>query len=99
MSAIIGVISMIINMVPNGKLINYTVKEQMLDFLPALTISILMGILVHTVTLLEFNSILTLVLQLFVGILTYIGSSIIFKIDSFVYLLDTIKGFSKKGKC
>lgn len=99
MSAIFGVISMIINMVPNGKLINYTVKEQMLDFLPALTISILMGILVHTVTLLEFNSILTLVLQLFVGILTYIGSSIIFKIDSFVYLLDTIKGFSKKGKC
>lgn len=99
MSAIFGVISMIINMVPNGKLINYTVKEQMLDFLPALTISILMGILVHTVTLLEFNSILTLVLQLFVGIITYIGSSIIFKIDSFVYLLDTIKGFSKKGKC
>lgn len=99
MSAIFGVISMIINMVPNGKLINYTVKEQMLDFLPALTISILMGILVHTVTLLEFNSILTLVLQLIVGILTYIGSSIIFKIDSFVYLLDTIKGFSKKGKC
>lgn len=99
MSAIFGVISMIINMVPNGKLINYTVKEQMLDFLPALTISILMGILVHTVTLLEFNSILTLALQLFVGILTYIGSSIIFKIDSFVYLLDTIKGFSKKGKC
>lgn len=99
MSAIFGVISMIINMVPNGKLINYTVKEQMLDFLPALTISILMGILVHAVTLLEFNPILTLVLQLFVGILTYIGSSIIFKIDSFVYLLDTIKGFSKKGKC
>ena len=99
MSAIFGVISMIINMVPNGKLINYTVKEQMLDFLPALTISILMGILVHTVTLLEFNSILTLVLQLIVGILTYIGSSIIFKIDCFVYLLDTIKGFSKKGKC
>lgn len=99
MSAIFGVISMIINMVPNGKLINYTVKEQMLDFLPALTISLLMGILVHAVTLLEFNPILTLVLQLFVGILTYIGSSIIFKIDSFVYLLDTIKGFSKKGKC
>lgn len=97
-SAVFGMISMFINMVPNGKLINYTVKEQILDLLPALILSILMGVLVHTVTLLKLNSILTLALQICVGILAYFGSSIIFKIDSFTYLLDTIKGFSRKGE-
>ena len=73
-------------------------KEQILDLLPALILSIFMGVLVHTVTLLKLNSILTFALQICVGILAYFGSSIIFKIDSFTYLLDTIKGFSRKGE-
>ena len=95
-SAAFGVISMFINMVPNGRLIKYTVKEQIIDLLPAFILSIIMGALTQLVTLLNLNSILTLGLQICVGIIVYFGSSVIFKVDSFSYLLDMINGFAKR---
>lgn len=95
-SAAFGVISMFINMVPNGRLIEYTIKEQIIDLLPAFILSIIMGALTQIVTLLNWNPILTLGLQICVGVTVYFGSSILFKVDSFSYLLGTVKGFAKR---
>lgn len=95
-----GVISTFINAYPNAKLLDYHMKEQCMDILPSLLISIVMGGVVNSVHWLDMTDMLTISIQLFLGIIVYIGLAIVFKIESFTYLLFTIKDLlrSKKGK-
>lgn len=48
--------------------------------------------------LLGLNDWLTLLIQIPLGAVIYIGGSVIFKIESFRYLLDTVKSYRRKGK-
>lgn len=84
-------ISAIINIIPNKKLINYGFKEQIVDILPSLILSILVFFGAYSVLSLSLNSFLTIVLQIFIGMLIYILGSYLLKVDSFVYLVNFIK--------
>ncbi|ULT56202.1 lipopolysaccharide biosynthesis protein [Neobacillus drentensis] len=95
-NAVFAGISMIINMIPNKKLINYSMREQIRDIAPALLLSIAMGGIVYTFSWLSLPAILTLALQIFCGGIIYLGSSYMFKLDSFLYLSDII--IKKLGK-
>ena len=90
----------IINSWPNRKLLNYKYVEQIVDILPCLFLSFFMGIIVYAITFLGFNDLLTILLQFCVGTIVYICCSILFKIDSFYYLLDILKKLflSKRNK-
>ena len=96
------VLSTIINAFPNKKLLNYGWGEQMLDILPYLGLAILMGAPVYAMNYLYlslgWNMYLVLVLQILAGIIIYVGSSMLFKVEIFKYLLDAIKDFFKKRK-
>ena len=96
-SLVDSVISQFINTWPNGKLLNYKYIDQMRDLFPAIIASVFMGGIIYPVCYLKISNVLILIIQIFMGILIYIGVSILFKVESFYYILGIIKAlFSKK---
>ena len=89
-------LSMLLNILPNKKLIGYGLKKQFLDIFPAAILSIIMGIGVWSISFLPLADILILLIQIPLGIVIYIGGSKLFKVDSYSYLIDYVK--SKWGK-
>ena len=91
-----AVSSSFINAFPNKKLLNYSYFDQIKDILPTLFVAALMGAVVYSVQLLNLSNFVTLLIQVPVGIVVYILLSLVFKIDSFYYVLSLIKGLIKK---
>lgn len=89
-----GVINQVINAWPNKKLMNYGYKEQIKDLLPGLFLALIMGCCVYPIKFLGFSDILTITLQVTIGAIVYVGLSILFKIESFSYILNMIKNKS-----
>ena len=94
-SAITVPLGLFVNSYPNKKLLKYGYFEQIKDILPALLLAIVMGIVVYCIKFLIFNLWFLLLLQIIVGIIIYIGLCILFKIESFTYLVNIIKSFKK----
>lgn len=96
------VISSFINAFPNKKLFNYSYLEQLKDMLPALGLSVAMGLPVYLMNFLPVNSVVILCLQVATGIVLYVGFSVIFKVESFFFLWGFIKNLfckkTRKGK-
>lgn len=90
-------VAIIVNSVPNRKLIGYSFKSQMVDLIPNLITAIIMCICVVAVGTIQINMYLSLTLQILVGVVVYILLSFISKNESFYYLLDTIKSFKHKN--
>lgn len=57
-----------------------------------------MGAIVYCVQFIELNDILTLLIQVPVGAIIYVVLSKLFHIDSFEYLVNTVKGLFHKQK-
>lgn len=87
-----GIINLVINSVPNSRLISYAFPEQIADILPAVLLSSVMCAAVYSLTLLGLSSIVTLILQIVLGGALYIGGSALFRIDTFSYVLSIGKG-------
>jgi len=92
------IISALINAFPNRKLLNYGYLEQIKDLLPAIGISVLMGIPVYFMGYIPINTTLLLVLQIIAGIGLYIGFSALFKVESFRFVVSNIKNALGKHK-
>ena len=86
----------LVNAFPNKKLIGYSFAEQVKDLLPAIGLSVLMGVPVYLMSLLSINVYLLLVLQVLAGVAIYLGASVLFKVDSFKFLLGYVKKILKK---
>lgn len=93
-----SVLSQIINSWPNWKLLNYNYWEQIKDILPGILIAIFMGLCVNLVALLHLSDVVTLLIQIPIGAIIYIGASVIFRLESFAYLWNMIKSLSKKKR-
>lgn len=89
-------ISQIINAWPNKKLLGYSYIEQVKDMLPQIGLALGMGAIVYCVQFLGLSSILTLSIQVPLGILLYLAGSKIFHLDSYVYIIMIIKSFTEK---
>ncbi len=91
-STIIGdLIGTFVNASPNKKLLGYSYLEQWRDIVPALALSAAMMVLVRLVGLLEMPALPLLILQIVTGIAVYIAGSVIFKLESFSYLIRQIR--------
>lgn len=86
-----GLISMFINTYPNKRLLNYSYFEQLKDILPSLILSAVMGVVAYNIQWLRMAEWSTLIVQICVGIIFYIGMARIFKLECFIYLLSTCK--------
>ena len=93
-----SVLSQIINSWPNKKLMNYSYLEQLRDLSPQILLSLSMGVLVFCVQFLGLSNLLTLLIQVPLGAVVYISCSKLLHIDSFEYIVDTVKGFLKKRR-
>lgn len=98
-SALISsLISILINFVVVQKFFEYKVLEQLKDVMPSLILSVLMGILVYSVRNITDTIILNFMIQVVIGIIFYVGSANIFKMEIYLYLRDSITSIIKNRK-
>jgi len=83
-------ISVIINIRPNVIWLNYSVTEQLMDFLPYLLISILMYGGVYIIGMLEFGVLTTLMLQTIAGVCLYISVALVSKLKGLQSIIEII---------
>ena len=93
-----GIIATFVNAYPNKQLLKYSYKEQLMDIMPSFFIALIMGGVVYTFNYLSISEWQILMLQVCAGIAIYIGLAKIFKIESFGYLITTIKQLAKSRK-
>ena len=86
-----SVLSQIINSWPNKKLMNYSYLEQLKDILPGIGLAVFMGVCVYCVNFLHLSNWLTLLIQVPLGAVIYIGLSALLKLESFTYCWDMAK--------
>lgn len=91
-----SILSQVINSWPNRKLLGYGYLEQVRDFAPGILLAVGMGVCVYFIDFLPLPIIITLVIQIIVGAVIYIGASAILKLEEFEYLLGMVKSYLKK---
>ncbi|WP_288683434.1 lipopolysaccharide biosynthesis protein [uncultured Eubacterium sp.] len=90
------VLSQIINSWPNKRLLGYGYLEQLRDFMPGVILAAVMGICVYFIGYINLPNIIVLIIQVIVGATIYIVMSIVFKLESFLYLWNMVKTYLKK---
>ncbi|MBS6764915.1 MAG: lipopolysaccharide biosynthesis protein [Clostridium sp.] len=92
-------ISQMINAWPNKRLLNYSYKQQLFDFMPSLLLAGAMGVIVfYCGMFLPFSNIINLVIQVAIGVIIYIGGASLFKMDIFIYIKGIVKRLFVKKK-
>ncbi|MFQ6808289.1 MAG: lipopolysaccharide biosynthesis protein [Blautia sp.] len=94
--AIVSISSLGINAYPNKKIIGYSIKKQLIDTIPYFLLSLIMGIAISYISL--TSNLLTIILQIVVGVLIYLILSYIFKVDALMYIIETGKKFLESNK-
>ena len=84
-------LSQLINSWPNKRLLHYSYLEQLRDILPSLLLAVLAGGCAGLVGLLPLPDLVTLVLQILLGLALYVASSAALKLDTFAFLWDVVK--------
>lgn len=84
-------ISAVISMVPNKRLINYGLLEQIKDLFPSIILSFVMGLAIYPIGKFPLPNIAIIVIQILVGILIYISLSLLSRNDSLHYLINILK--------
>ena len=87
-----------VNAFPNKRLIGYSYFEQMRDILPSLLTAFAMFGIVLAVELLKLPAIVTIVLQVIVGVVAYFVLSALFRLMPFRMLLGALKQLKNKKK-
>ena len=93
-----SVLCQIINSWPNKKLLNYGYLEQLKDILPGLLLAFLMGLCVNMINFFNFADIVTLMIQIPLGVSIFIGTSAIFHLESFEYLKGIVISIKNKKR-
>lgn len=86
-----SLITQVINAWPNRRLLNYGYLEQLKDIMPGILLTCLMGVCIYPLSFLQLPSVLILGMQVLVGVATYIGGSILFRMEAFQYLWATVQ--------
>lgn len=81
----------IVNAFPNIKLLNYSIKEQVIDVLPSTIMAILMGIVISLFSFLNLKPLTLIIVQFIAGVIIYLGFSAITKNPEFKYITRIFK--------
>lgn len=89
---VIEIISIIILLPVNKKLIGYNYKEQLFDIAPTILLTVIMCIFVKMVDVfIPVTGMIQLLLEIIIGMVSYIIISLIIKNENFVYILKISK--------
>ena len=91
-----SILGQIINSWPNRKLLDYSYRAQLLDMLPQIGLSAVMGVIIFLIQFLRLSDVATLLIQVPLGALVYIVGSKLLHIDSYEYVKGLIKSYTKK---
>ena len=79
--------------------LSWHIKEQLMDILPPVLLSVVMFAVVGFLPyLIKLSGILMLGLQILVGFLVYLCLSLLFRVEAFTWILEKGKGFLNKNK-
>ena len=92
-----SVASQVINSWPNRKLLGYTYPQQLRDMAPAILLSLVMAACVWLVSKLGLSDLVTLLIQVPLGAVLYVGVSAALKLESFSFLLEVIQKLRHHG--
>lgn len=98
MNAVFAGISALLNILPNRKLIGYGVGEQIKDVLPSLILSTIMYVIVSPIAKIVCSDIITIILQIALGIIVYVFGSIVLKIEAFMHIVNIFKKTNKNHR-
>jgi len=100
-SVVSGIIATFINTYPNKLLLNYSFTEQWRDLMPALILSLVMCGAAYSVLFLGLSALATLVLQIVVGVVVYLGLAWVVGLESLAYVMKTVREYlpGRKGAC
>lgn len=84
-------IQVVVNSIPNRKLIGYKLKNQLADLLPNMIISVIMYFSVLLIGKCTFNSLLVLLIQIAIGGMIYFLLSLITRNKACYYLVNMLK--------
>lgn len=85
-----------INTRPNRKLLQYKIHEMILDMLPSFCLAAAVFVLVYLMNALPIPAILILMLQILVGIATYLLGAKFLHMEAYAFVMGTAKDFLKK---
>lgn len=92
------VIQIVVNSIPNAKLIQYRYKMQIEDLLPNLMLSLTMFIITYCVGEILPKGIMALLIQMLIGVLVFLGLCIATKNYSYRYLLNLLNNLKNRGE-
>lgn len=93
---VVTVIALVVNVIPNIRLIGYSIRMQIADLLPNFLLSGLMCLGVMGVGMLPLPAALLLILQILTGMGTYVAMSLVTKNKNFRFLLDSLRSIRRK---
>ena len=93
-----GIVNLFINSLPNSKLIGYSVAQQFRDILSSVLMSAVMGAIVFLMDLVNTGIIVTLILQIFTGVVVYIAASVLFKPEAYKYVYSAARSVIDRRK-
>lgn len=85
-----------VNSYPNKKNIDYTYRQQLIDVFPNVSLSLVMAAIVYAVGRLPMGNVLSVIIEILVGIVFYVTASILLRNESFYYVRDIILSKFKK---
>lgn len=86
-----GVISTFVNAWPNKTVIGYSYLEQLRDIIPAFLLSAISGFFAWCITLFSLSAAVTILLQLIVMMIVYLGVAWLLHVEEFDYLLAIVR--------
>ncbi len=91
-----SIASQLINAWPNRRLLDYPYLQQLRDMLPSILLSCGMAAVVWTVIRLGLSDVLTLLIQVPLGVALYVLGSWLLKLDSFRFLMEILQNILRK---
>jgi teichuronic acid exporter len=92
-----GILSILVTVFPNKRILKYQYSEQLMDFLIPLINSLLMGTIILVLNkFLPLSNILSLIIDVVLGVICYMGISIISKNEYYYFLKDKIMNFFQR---
>ncbi len=93
-SAVVSsIFNIVVSMIYGAKIVGYLPQMLLYDVAPTLLINIVMSVCIYAVTFLKLSIILTLFLQVLIGLAVYVGISIIIKNKNYMYVKKLITDF------
>lgn len=89
----IAFIYLLINVIPNGRLLGYGLRDQLIDVIPFAIYSLIMGMVVYFVGMMfSYSSIVSLLVQIVVGVLVYFGMAVVTRNKEVVFFWKLFSG-------